>query len=215
MSEYESEQNPQDAAAPEPEAPVEDAQPEPQFDAQAAYGHIAGQLDELKSYLASQSQQEPEPEPQFNPEDFDPFDPNALQGVVDRSIQSQIAPLVQALQPLVEQHNDAQSSQYVENVFGRLGVPDDLKDEVLIMSGGYRLAGQSPEQAINSAYASIQGLRGQGVSQGREDQRQELEQIVNAPGVANGGQPGAVAAESRPGNMEESAMRIAARLGIT
>jgi len=215
MSEYEQEQ---EQGAVEPEAqPEPEPAPEPQFDPQEAYGHLVGQMDEIRnavSQLYEPPVQQYEQEPQYAEEDFDPFDQDSVANVVNQALQQQMAPLVQALQPIVDQHNDAQSIQYVEGVFGRLGVPDDLRDEVLIMSGGYRLAGQSPEQAISSAYQSIQGLRGGGVEQGRLDQRNELQQIVSAPGVPNGSQPGAVPGESRPQNMEEAAQRIAARLGI-
>lgn len=216
MSEFEVE--PQDAPEPEAEAaPEPEEAPEPQFDPQEAYGHLVGQVDEIRNAVA-QMYQAPVPqyqEQQYEEDEFDPFDAASVQGVISRELQQQIAPLIQALQPIVEEHNDAASAQYVEGVFGRLGVPDQLRDEVLIMSGGYRLAGQSPEQAISSAYQSIQGLRGQGVDQGREDQRQELEQIVSAPGVPNGSQQGAVPGESRPASMEDAAQRIAARLGIS
>ena len=210
------------SAVPPEEAPEEPA-PEPEaqeahFDPQAAYGQLAGQVDEIRGYLASLSQggQEEYAPPQYQPqgEEFDPFDPNSFESAVGSAVEQRIAPLVQALQPIVEQHRDAESKQFVDQQYEIMGVPESDRDEVLIMSAGYRMAGQSPVQAMNSAWQALQARDGRAKGAGAQEQRQELEQIVAAPGVPQGSQPGSVPAESRPASMEDAAKRIAAKLGI-
>lgn len=217
-----SEQIPEQETAPEEEAqqePEAQAPPEPEFDPQAAYGHLVGQVDEIRNYLSQmgQGQGQQYEQQQYAPpqeEDFDPFDRNSLGQVIASEVQKAVEPLQASLKPFVEQMEDQRSKAWVDEAYTRIGVPEKLQDEVLVMSAGYRLAGQSPEQAMHSAYQAIRTLQAGAQGEGAQQQRDELETIVNTPGVAIGTQPGAVAGEGRVHSMEEAAKRIAAKHGI-
>jgi hypothetical protein len=91
-------------------------------------------------------------------DDFDPFDQSQVEEVVGRAVEEQLSPITTALGPIAEAvaaeqeaQADAQAEQWVNNAMERLDVPEHDREQVLLASGGYRLAGYSPEEAIAAA----------------------------------------------------------------
>jgi hypothetical protein len=127
-------------------------------------------------------------------EEFDPFNEAHVQAIVSQAVEEQLGPLAQALEPLAQQvteeqqaEQDAYAENWVNSAMERHSVPPHAREQVLVMSGGYRLAGLEPEAAIAAAAETLQ--RSSAVSKDE--------------------------AAGRPRTMEEAALRIARRRGIS
>jgi hypothetical protein len=78
--------------------------------------------------------------------------------VVGRAVNEQLAPISAALEPLAqavsaqqEAEADAYAEQNISGTMDQLGVPEHAREQVLFASGGYRLAGLPPDQALAAA----------------------------------------------------------------
>jgi hypothetical protein len=211
--------------------PATAAEPEP-FDAEAAFGRLQSQYEEISSVLPYLMQQPhtaaaEQPQPQAGEEefDFDPFDPDSFRQGITSIFQEQVRPLQEALAPIIQAQNAAASEAFMAEQLESLNVPADpigeteisQRDLVGYIAGGLRYAYPDidPALALRAANQIISPVIAAVEARGRQGQVEELEQVRTATQPVSGQGATVVAGQPRARTLTESAERAATRLGIT
>ena len=222
-------------APPEPQEPTPAPEPEPQ-EPEAWQGpsqeewaetqQTLAQAQELLNYLQTPSYDQPPPEYQQYQElpPYDPFDPESAQAYFDARDQRLLMAMAQQQQqmlgPVLERESNESASQWANETFQRLGVPEDelWQEAVLFTSAGFQQYDEygrplvHPQQAAAQAHSFLQQFADrireqerQALNQTSEQQDQVLRNRAGAPDLPSGPAGG----EGFPEGMDEIA---AARL---
>jgi hypothetical protein len=165
----------EDAPAPEPPAPAEPA-PEPTPEpsepqepeawagpSQEEWQQAQAQLAEYQDFIAQlQQPMYPEPESQHQelPE-YDPFDPGSVVAHLDARDQRLLGAIQQMVSPMTEQFQNQQATDWADQTFGRLGVPEDdhWRDGVLFASAGFQQFDAYGRPLVHPQQAAAQGYQ--------------------------------------------------------
>jgi len=173
LLDYEAtEDAPPDAPAPAEPAPEPTPEPEPAEPeawagpTQEEWQEAQAQLSEYRDFMAAMQQpMYPEPEPQYQELPvYDPFDAEAAMAHMDARDLRLLTAMQQMMSPLTEQHANQQATDWADQTFGRLGVPeeDHWRDGVLFASAGFQQFDAHgrplvhPQQAAAQGYAFLQ-----------------------------------------------------------
>lgn len=215
---------PEPEPTPEP-PPPEEPEPEPGPEEPSAWSgpsreeweqaqQTLSQTQELLGYLQTpQYQQQPEPQQAELPP-FDPFDPDSVQAYNDARDQRLLGQLAEMLNPVLERESNETASQWAEDTFNRLGVPEDdlWQEAVLFTSAGFQQYDQygrplvHPQQAAEQSYQFLQRFADQiraqereAIKKGEADQDEALRNRAGAPSLPSGPAGG----EGFPEGMDE------------
>jgi hypothetical protein len=216
---------------PEPEQPTPEPtepQPEPepgQPEPEAWQGPTRQEWEQTQQTLADARQlldylqtpqypQQEEQQPELPP--FDPFDPESVQTYNDARDQRLLAAMQQMMYPVLERESNETASQWAEDTFERLGVPEDdlWQEAVLFTSAGFQQYDQygnplvHPQQAAAQSYQFLQRFADmiraqerQTAEQGQQAQDEALRNRTEAPEIPSGPAGG----EGFPEGMDEIA----------
>jgi hypothetical protein len=210
--------------APEPEPspePTPEPTPEPEAWAgpsQEEWEQTQAQLaqaNEFLNYLQTPSYPEESHQEQQLPV-YDPFDPESSQAYFEARDQRLLGTLQQMLSPVLERESNESASQWAEQTFSRLGVPEDQmwQEAVLFTSAGFQQYDPygrplvHPQQAAAHGYQFLQRfadhVREQertALRSGEAQQDQALRNRAGAPDIPSGPAGG----EGFPEGMDEIA----------
>jgi hypothetical protein len=192
---------------PPPEEPTPEGEPEPEEPSawsgpsreewERTQATLA-QAEELLGYLQTPAQPE-----QAQPElpAYDPFDPDSVQAYNEARDQRLLGQFAEMLAPVLERESNETASQWAEETFQRLGVPEDdlWQEAVLFASAGFQQYDQygrplvHPQQAAAQSYQFLQRFADQVraeeralLAKGQADQDQALRNRAGAPDLPSG-----------------------------
>jgi hypothetical protein len=167
----------EDAPAPDPVPPTEPApepapepgEPEPS-EPEAWVGPSREEWQQTQSQLAQyqqfmdqlQAPVYPEPDPQeYALPEYDPFDPESAQRYFDARDDRLLGAIGQMLAPMSERHQNEQASEWADQTFSRLGVPEEehWRDGVLFASAGFQQFDQMGRPLVHPQQAAQQGYQ--------------------------------------------------------
>ena len=158
---------PEPSPEPTPE-PAPEPTPEGEPEAQAWEGPSREEWEATQRQLAqanefiTQLQQPvyPEPEPQYQElPAYDPYDPEAAQAYFDAREERMLAAMQEMIAPVTESYQNDQATQWAENTFSRLGVPEEAhwRDGVLFASAGFQQFDPYGRPLVHPQQAAAQG----------------------------------------------------------
>jgi hypothetical protein len=207
MSETETE-------VPEPTTPEpEPTEPEPQPDggepaawagpSQEEWQQTQAQLQQQNEFIQYlQTPQYPDQPQQYQElPQYDPFDPESAVAYMDARDERLLGRIEQMFAPMAERESNEQASQWAEDTFQRLGVPEnDLWQEaVLFASAGFQQFDQygrplvHPQQAASQSYQFLQAFADMireeertALNKTNEDQDAALRNRADSPAIPSG-----------------------------
>lgn len=219
MSEFENEVT--EGAAETPEVPATEAPAaSPWAPPQEEWGQITqfvSQSAPILQQLAELVNADPNEgaEPSF--EDYDPFDPESVQRMIDARAQAiadaQLSPFKGLLGMLSQREGEALARAELERITGEVGEFD--KDTAFMVASGLIDQGMDPAQALRQGATYTKEFE----SRVRQDERTKVEQELRARGEApheppvgtTTGEPGQPV-PTGPGRYEEAIQRAMSRM---
>jgi hypothetical protein len=212
----EPEPTPEPTPAPEPEpgAPEPEAWQGPSQQEWEQSQATLAQAQELLNYLQSPAPAEPEPVQELPA--FDPFDPESVQAYNEARDQRLLSQFAEMIRPVAEREANETASQWAEDTFNRLGVPEEdlWQEAVLFASAGFQQYDDygrpliHPQQAAAQSYQFLQQFADmiraqerQAIQKGTQDQDTALRNRAEAPEIPSGPAGG----EGFPEGMDEIA----------
>src|SRR5262245_1974479 len=156
----------EDAPAPDAPAPAEPA-PEPAAEpwagpSQEEWQQAQAQLAEYRDFMAALQQPmypDTEPEQPLELPAYDPFDAEAAMAHMDARDARILGAIQQMISPMTESHANQAATDWADQTFGRLGVPEEehWRDGVLFASAGFQQFDQYGRPLVHPQQAAAQG----------------------------------------------------------